>query len=218
MEIRTQLFDNWGIKLLALGLSLALWFYVTSKGKTEMTLTVPIELRNVPQNTAVIGDVPGSLEVRIQGQERVLRDISLGKKVVCVADLSLLKPGENTVRISPDDIRRPLDTTITYLSRTEFSVKLEPLVRKSFRLRPVLRGAPAPGYRVAKLSLRPMRITVEGPASVVQTLERLQTMPVDVRDARESMTVEPRVDYQGKQVAIIEKNITLQITIERTVP
>jgi YbbR domain-containing protein len=215
MKLRKHLFDNWGIKLLALGFSLALWFYVTSKGKTEMTLTIPIELRNIPQNMSVVGDVAGSLEVRIQGQERLLRDISIGKKVVCIADLSLTRIGENTVHISPDDIRRPLGTAITYLSRTEFAVKLEPLVRKSFRLKAVLHGTPAGGYRVAKISISPPRITVEGPSGVVQGLERLQTMPVDIQGAREDMTVEPRIDYQGRQVKIIEKNITLRITLER---
>jgi len=215
MEIRKYIFDNWGIKLLALGLSLALWFYVTSKGKTEMTITIPIELRNIPQNMAVVGDVAGSLEVRIQGQERLMRDITIGEKVVCLADLSMTKIGENTVRISPDDIRRPLGTTIMHLSRTELAVKLEPLVRKSFRLKPVLHGTPAGNFRVAKISVSPPRITVEGPAGVVHALERLQTMPVDIQGAREDMTVEPRIDYQGKQVKIIEKNITLRITLER---
>src|SRR5208283_566064 len=102
MDIRKLLFDNWGIKLLSIGLSLTLWFYVTSKGKAEITLTIPIELRNTPQNMAAVGDVIGSLEVRVQGQERDLRDITIGKKIFCVADLSMTKVGENIVRISPD--------------------------------------------------------------------------------------------------------------------
>src|SRR5512142_3024993 len=107
MNIRGLLLDNWGIKLLSLGLSLTLWFYVTSKGKTEITLTVPLELRNVPQNMAVVGDVTGSLEVRVQGQERALRDAAGGKRLVGVVDLATAKVGENTIRLSPDDIIRP---------------------------------------------------------------------------------------------------------------
>ena len=107
MEVRKLLFENWGIKLLSLALAVSLWFYVTSKGKTEMTLTVPLELRDIPQDMAVVGNVAGSLEVRVQGQERVLRDITIGKKVFGVLDLSLTRVGENVVPISPDDIRRP---------------------------------------------------------------------------------------------------------------
>ncbi len=215
MDVRKILLDNGGIKLLSLGLSLTLWFYVTSKGKTEMTLTVPLELRNIPQNMAVVGDVAGSLEVRVQGQERVLRDITAGKKVFGVLDLAMTRDGENVVPISPDDIRRPAGVTVMHMSRSEVKVQLEPLVRKAFRLKSVLHGVPAAGLRVTKIVVSPPKITVEGPVSVIKTLESLQTMPIDIQDAKEDMTVDPKIDYQGKSVKILEKDIAVRITIER---
>jgi YbbR domain-containing protein len=216
MNIRNILFDNWGIKLVSLGMSLTLWFYVTSKGKTEMTLTVPLELRNIPQNMAVVGNVTGSLEVRVQGQERGLRDITTGNRVSGVLDLSLAKVGENMVRISPDDIRRPTGVTIMHLSPAEIRVKLEPLVRKTFRLQPILHGAPAAGYRLAKITVTPPRIMVEGPESLMQALDGLQTMPIDIQGASQSMTMEPKIDYQGQPVKLLEKNIAVHISIRRT--
>jgi len=214
MDYRKLLFDNWGIKLVSLGLSLTLWFYVTSKGKTEMTLTVPLELRNVPQGMTVVGDVAGSLEVRVQGQERVLRDISIGKKVTGILDLSMTKVGENTVSISPDDIRRPEGVTVTYMSLSEIKVKLEPLVRKVLRLQPVLHGSPAAGYRLAGITVTPPKITVEGPASMMSSLVILQTMPIDVQGTHESLTVEPKIDYQGQSVKILDKSIVVRVNVE----
>jgi YbbR domain-containing protein len=215
MDYRKLLFDNWAIKLVSLGLSLTLWFYVTSKGKTEMTLTVPLELRNIPQGMTVVGDVAGSLEVRVQGQERVLRDISIGKKVTGIIDLSMTKVGENTVRISPDDIRRPAGVTVTYMSLSEIKVKLEPLVRKILSLKPVLHGAPAAGYRLAGIKVTPPRITVEGPASMMSSLVILQTMPIDVQGTKENMTIEPKIDYQGQSVKILDKSIVVRVNVER---
>ncbi len=215
MDLRRLMFANWGIKLLSLALSLTLWFYVTSKGKTEMTLTVPLELRNIPQNLAVVGNVASSLEVRVQGQERVLRDITIGKKVYGVIDLSSARVGENTLPVTPDDIRRPSGVSITHKSLSEIRVLLEPIVRKTFHLRPVLRGAPAPGYRLVKVSVSPARITVEGPAGMMRSLIALRTMPIDLQDAKGSMTVEPKIDYQGKSVKLLEKDIAVRITIER---
>jgi YbbR domain-containing protein len=215
MNIRNILFDNWGIKLVSIGLSLTLWVYVTSKGKTEMTLTVPLELRNIPHDMAVVGNVAGSLEVRIQGQERVLRDIKDMDKMVGIIDLSMTKVGENTVHISPDDIKRPAEVTVTHMSLSEIRAKLEPLVRKAFRLQPVLHGVPAAGHRLAKITVMPPRITVEGPASLMTALKRLQTMPIDIQDAKETMTVEPKIDYQGQPMKLLEKQIVIRIFIER---
>ena len=215
MNMRNILFDNWGIKLVSLGLSLTLWFYVTSKGKTEMTVSVPLELRNIPQGMAVVGNVAGSLEVRIQGQERILRDITVADKMTGVIDLSLAKIGENIVHISPDDIKRPADITVTHMSLSEIKVKLEPLVRKTFRLQPILHGAPAAGYRLARVIVTPPKITVEGPESLMAALSRLQTMPIEIEDAKETVTVEPKIDYQGQPVKLLEKNIGIRILIER---
>jgi YbbR domain-containing protein len=215
MNLWRSLFDNWGIKLISFVITLMLWFFVTSKGKTEMTLTVPLELRNIPHDMAVVGDVAGSLEVRIQGQERLLRDITVGNKVIGILDLSMTKVGENAVRISPDDIRRPSGVTVTHMSLSAVTVKLEPLIRKTFRLKPVLHGNPAAGYRLSRITVAPQKITVEGPASVLRTLESLQTMPLDIQDSHESMTLEPKIDYQGKSVKLLEKNISIRITIER---
>ncbi len=215
MNYRKVFFDNWGIKLVSLGLSLTLWFYVTSKGKTELTLTVPLELRNVPQNMAVVGDVVGYLEVRVQGQERQLRDITSGKKVYAVLDLSLAKRGENVVLVSPDDIKRPSGLTVTRISPFEVRVILEPLVRKTFRLVPVLHGAPAAGYRVAGVSVTPAKITVEGPDSIMRQLSDMQTMPIDIGGAKESVSVVPRIDYGGKPLKIQENDISVRVAIER---
>lgn len=215
MDARKILLDNWGIKLISLGLSITLWFYVMSTGKMEMTLTVPLELRNIPQGMTVVGDVPGALEVRVQGQERVLRDSAFGKKVAAFIDLSMTKEGENTVRISPDDIKRPSGVSVAYLSLKEIKVKLERLVRRTYRLRPVLHGSPAPGYRVAAITVTPSKIAVEGPAGAMKNLLSLETMPIDILGARETLTVEPKIDYQGQSAKVLDKNISVRISIER---
>ncbi len=215
MDLRGWVFENWGIKLLSLVLALALWFYVTSTGKTELTLSIPVELRNIPAGMIVVGNVTSSLEVRMQGQERVLREGTFGKKVVAVLDLSMTKEGENVVQVSPDDINRPGGTVVTHLSQSEVKVRLERLMRKSFRLKPVLRGVPATGYRLAGTQVTPPRIMLEGPASVMKTIATIETMPIDIQKANQSVTVEPRIDYQGKPVKLMEKNIAVRVNIER---
>jgi YbbR domain-containing protein len=216
MDFRKVLFDNWGIKLISLVFSISLWLYVTSTGKTEMTLTVPLELRNIPRGMTVVGDVTSTVEIRVQGQERVLGDSGFSEKVVGILDLSLAKEGENIIRISPDDIKRPDGVMVAHMSLSEVEVKLEPLIRRTFRLRPVLHGAPAAGYRLTGVAVTPAKIIVEGPASVMKTLDKLETMPIDIQGAREGLTVEPKIDYQGQPVKPLEKSIIVRINIERT--
>lgn len=218
MDLRRIFLENWPIKLASLLLAVSLWFYVTSKGKTEVSLTVPLQLRNIPQTMAVVGDVPGTVEVRLQGQERSLRDIATGKKVIGSVDLSLGKEGANVIRISPDDIRKPSGVQVTRLSPYEITVKLDQIVRKTMRLRPVLTGTPAAGYRLGNVSVSPPRITLEGPRAVVNALTLLQTMPIDLAGMKESTAVEPRIDYRGRPVKIIEQDIRINIGIRKERP
>lgn len=215
MDLRKILFDNWGIKLLSLGFSLTLWLYVTSMGKTEQTLIVPLELRNVPHGKTVVGNVAGNFEVRVQGQERLLRDGTISGKMVALLDLSRSKEGENIVRISPYDIRHPAGITITHMSLSEVKVRLEPLMRKAFRLTPVLFGLPASGYRLVSVTVTPPKIMIEAPASVMNTIHKLETMPIDIQSAKASVIVEPKIDYHGQQVKLLEKDIAVRVDIER---
>jgi YbbR domain-containing protein len=216
MDVRRILTDNWTIKLISLLCAIGLWFYVTSTGKTEMTLTVPLELRSIPQGMTVVGDVTSAVEIRVQGQERVLGDSAFGNKVTGILDLSMAREGENIVRLSPDDIKRPDGVMVTHMSLSEVKVKLEPLVRKTFRLKPVLHGSPAPGYRLAGVAVVPAKTVVEGPASVMNKLEKLETMPIDIQGATQGLTVEPKIDYQGQPVKLLEKSIIVRVAIERT--
>jgi YbbR domain-containing protein len=215
MDHRKIFIENWGLKLVSLVLALMLWVYVTSKGKTELTLTIPLEFRNIPQGMAIVGEVAGTLEVRVQGQERDLRDISSGKKVTGILDLSRAVAGENLISISPDDISRPARVAVMNISPFEVWVKLEHLIRKTVRLKPRLRGAPAEGYALAGVSVKPPRITVEGPVDVLQELGSIETMPIDIKGSRVNITIEPKIDYQGRPIRILEKDITVKVFIAR---
>jgi YbbR domain-containing protein len=218
MDIRRIFLENWPIKLASLVLAVTLWIYVTSKGKTEMSITAPLELRNIPQGMVVVGDVPGSLELRLQGQERALRDIAAGKKVVGTVDLGRGKEGENIIHLSPDDIRKPSGVLVTHLNPFEITVMLDRLDRKTIRLKPVLTGKPAPGYRVRDVSVNPLRVTLEGPAGVIGSFAVLQTLPIDVSGMQETTTVEPRIDFQGKPVKVLEEDIGITITLQKERP
>jgi YbbR domain-containing protein len=215
MDIRRLIAENWPIKLASFVLALTLWFYVTSKGKAEISLTVPLELRNAPQGMAVVGNVPGTIEVRLQGQERALRDTATAKQVVGSVDLGAAREGENRLHLSPDDIRKPAGVAVTYLAPAEIDVRLERVVQRSMRVQAVVQGRPAPGYRYMGATVKPYRLTLEGPSSVIRAFTTLQTQPIDIEGAKGPVTSEPRIDYQGKPVKILEQDITVTVIVEK---
>ncbi len=218
IDYRSLFFENWQIKLVSLVLAVFLWFYVTSTGQTEIAMSVPLELRNVPQGMVVVGNVASKVEVRFQGQDRPLREIATSRRVAATIDLSQAREGENRIHITPDDIRRPSGVLVTHIAPYEITVRLERLVQKRVRLRPVLVGYPATGYRLAGTTVSPPWITIEGPASVVRTFSHLQTMPIDISGQTGDVTVEPRIDYRGKPVKVLEQGIRVTVDLKKERP
>jgi hypothetical protein len=210
MDYRKILFENWGIKLVSLGLALILWLNITSKGKMEIALTVPLELKNIPAAMAVVGDVPGYIEVRLQGWNAGYLN---GQEVS--ASTCRWQKTARIVRISPDDITRPSGIAVTHLSPYEIKVRLEPILRKSVRLTPALHGVPP---RATAPRGQPARIVIEGPAGVVKPLTALKTMPIDIAGATSNITIEPKLDYAGKPVKLLDKDVSVRIVIERVRP
>jgi len=218
MDRPRTVLENWPIKLASLLLAVTLWFYVTSKGKTEVSVSAPLELRNIPAGMVVVGDVPARLDVRLQGQERALRDIAAGRKAFGVVDLGRGREGDNVVHLAPEDIVRPAGVAVTHLAPYEITVKLERLVRKTVRLVPVAQGRPAAGHRLISIGVRPARVTVEGPSSAVHAIAELRTLPLDITGLAERTMAEPRIDYQGKPLKVLEQDISVTIVIQKERP
>lgn len=218
MDLRRTIIENWPIKLASLVLAVTLWFYVTSKGKTEVSMTIPLALRNVPAGMAVVGDVPARLDVRLQGQERALRDIAAGRRAAGAVDLSRGREGDNLIRLSPEDIVRPAGVAVTHLSPYEITVKLERLVRKTVRLVPVTQGRPAAGHRLVSVGIKPARVTVEGPSSAVRSITELSTLPVDITGLTERTVLEPRIDYQGRPLKVLEQDLGVIVVVQKERP
>lgn len=216
IDLQRLIFENWGIKLVSLGLSLSLWCYVTSKGKAEITVAAPLELRNIPTGMTVVGNLPKNIEVRLHGQERALRDVTTERRVIGIIDISGAVAGDNIIRISPDDIKRPSGVVVSRISPYEIRVRLEPITRKSVRLDVHTRGNPAAGFMLAEASARPAVVTVEGPKSLLRSLSALRTVPIDISGAAKDLIIEqPKIEYQGRPLRIIEKDLKVRISIQK---
>ena len=53
-----EILENWGLKLIALLLSVTLWLAVHGDPSTERTITVPLEILNQPRNLEITSDRP----------------------------------------------------------------------------------------------------------------------------------------------------------------
>jgi hypothetical protein len=123
--LRRVFVHNWGLKLVALGISFFLWATYTAEPFAEVGYNVPIAYVNVPDGLAIGGTPPNAVRVVIRGRSGLLRrlmpsDLSLD------VDLATAPSGEVPIRLSPTMVAAPYGTAVVRLAPSEFHVSLVP--------------------------------------------------------------------------------------------
>jgi YbbR domain-containing protein len=116
------LLDNVLIKIVSLVFAVILWFYVNSKGVVEMDIAVPLELRNLPLNLTITGDVMDEVNVRVKSRERILRDMAEGR-IHAVLDLAGAHAGENVYLLDAAAVERPEGVQIERISPRRIRIR-----------------------------------------------------------------------------------------------
>ena len=121
--------QHWELKLLALGFSVALWFFVMTSEKSDLVFSVPIEFDRVPPGLALTDERPDSVDVQLHGLRGTLARLS-PEQVKAHVSLSGVGPGEVMLRLSPDQVVVPPGVTVLRVNPS--------------RIRLVLAAAPPP--------------------------------------------------------------------------
>ena len=119
--VREWVLHNWGLKLIALGLSFLLWAAVTSEAPVEVGYTVPLEFRNVPDRLELSSDIPTQVHVRVRGRSTLLRRLTPADLTISV-DMSDAQPGEMLVKLSPEHVDIPYGAVLVRIAPSEIRV------------------------------------------------------------------------------------------------
>jgi YbbR domain-containing protein len=187
-----------GLFLVALAVAFSLWYAVAGQRReriSERQVVVPLTLANVPPNLIITNDVPESVSLRLRGAlSRALAD---SKSLEVVLDLSGARPGTRTYPIKESQIRLPQDVSVVSIDPPEITLTMERTQTAQVPVEPAIEGEPAPGFVVAGVRTVPPRLSVQGPATLVEKLEKVATTPVRIDGATQPVetAVQPRLPH-----------------------
>ncbi len=201
------------LKLLALFLAVALWFAVGSEERTDTTLSMPLELANIPSNLVITSEVPPALQVRVNGPGSVVRKLTQTRQAHTI-DLSGSKPGRLAFSLSAKHFNFPRGVVVSRVTPNPLVFNLSPTITRTLQIQPVLEGKPPEGLEVKGVQIRPGQITVQGPYQEIADLKFLTTLPLDLSLLTESTTVATDVDFKNLHLTPKEQvPILAEITI-----
>ena len=201
MKWRDIFLKDWHLKLVSLGFSILLWSLVVGQEKAEIGLSIPLEIVNLPNNMVIANDIPSSIEVRVFGPRSIIKNVA-GQNLTKVIDLKNASVGKMVIHLSTHDFPLPGGVKVLRIRPSLLTIEIQPLLRKSVLVKPVIENKPAPGYEIERVEVQPMTTQISGPANVVGKIKRLDLMPVSVKDIKETITAITTPDTQRYRISI----------------
>ena len=173
-----KLFDsNWALRITALIIALALFFYVkseidstpdnSSSDEVAVLTGVPLEVYYDEENLIVTG-LPETVNVTISGPAKIVLKTELSKDFSVFVDLNDLIIGEHRVQVQHENISEKLEVEI---DPTWVNINIEERVTQEFKVDPEMNNRLlAEGFEVTSMLANPNTVLITGAKSVIQSI------------------------------------------------
>ncbi len=199
-----KIFENMTLKSVALGLAIIIWFMVVGEQKSEVRLTVPVELRNLPTDLEIVRSI-SQVEVTLRGFSTFVKRLTPADIDVYV-DLSNVVRGINSFVLSPEEIRVPVGAIVTQVSPSQLEVFLDVTTIRPVPVEAITRGKPANGYVVSEITVKPNVLSVVGAQNVLKNLTRIETEVINLDNLTESITQKVKVKLPDASLSLEKKD------------
>jgi YbbR domain-containing protein len=212
-----QLFtQNLGWKLLSLAIAVAIWIAVAREPELATSLSVPIELKNIPDDLDIGSAVPDQVHLEIRGPSGRLSRDNLTNAAM-ILDLGDAHAGERTYTIRAANFNLPSGVSFYRAVPSQITLRFDHLASQSVKIFPRYSKPPQAGYRIRAYVLEPENIRIRGPEERVKRIDRVWTDPVDLSSVVSSAEFHTHVNVGDAQVRLDAPTaITLKVTLERS--
>jgi YbbR domain-containing protein len=214
--LRELLLEDWLLKLLALAISIALWFGVTTyRAPAAMRLRGVALSFLLPEDMEISNDPREQVEVTLSGEKNKLDALTM-RNLTLTADVRGYREGERVARLVPENVIMdlPEGVRIIRVEPRTVPLKLEHSIERQIEVAARLEGHPAEGFEVQGIEITPAHITVRGPASHVQKLERALTETLSLDGLREDLVARViTVDVNDDKIVVPDGVVAVQVKI-----
>jgi YbbR domain-containing protein len=214
--LRSIFLEDWITKLIALSITLVIWYGVTGRRAptTVRMRNVHLSFR-VPSETEISNEPVDEVEITVTGDKTRLDRLNPRDLAVAV-DLSGYKPGDLVVQLKPETVNLELPSGIRLeeIEPNRIALKLETRVEKSIEVRPVFTGQLPEGYELYTVMPIPQRIRVRGAASHVEALDRVPTEKINLENLKtDTLVRQVTVDLLDPKVTVLDAVVDVQLKI-----
>ena len=167
---------NWGLKLFSLLLALVLWLTLIPEEKifSEKTLTVPLELHNIPSQMELVERPLSNVDVKIRAPQRILNQFT-SVTVHAALNLERASVEQTEYPLNKNMISLPSGGEVMDIYPSQVNLKLERTKEVMLQVEPSLTGELQEGLKLEKIEVIPNEVLIKGPESKVKETFKVRT-------------------------------------------
>ena len=162
---------NLGLKVVALALAVAAWWFIAGESKVLVSFTIPLEIRNVPKGVTMTNKPEREVEVRLSGPSSLLSGMR-PSEISAGVDLTAAHAGRQYFTLDDRAVKVPPGIKVQRIFPPSIEVILDRTERRAVPVSARIGGGAAIRRRVAKVEIDPSSVEVEA------LLEEFSRMPV----------------------------------------
>lgn len=214
--LRAIFLEDWSLKLLALAITLGLWFGVTGQ-RTPATIrlsSVQLNFR-LPGEMEISNDPPDKVDAILTGSKESLDRLN-SRNLIAFVDVSGYQQGTHTVRLMRDTVTMdlPEGVHIDAIDPNLVALRLEPRVTREVPVEVQFDGKLPDGYELRGVTASPSQVRLRGPASHVDKVGKVQTEKISLNDLKSNTNVaQASVTITDDKVTISEPVVSVFLEI-----
>ncbi|MDE2926205.1 MAG: CdaR family protein [Acidobacteriota bacterium] len=215
IRLRQWILNNFGLKLISLGLSFLLWNLLGVKDEVIRVVTVPVQFVNLAPDLEISTDYEHEVEVTIRSGRTIAIEEVAGRMSAEI-DLQSMVAGKVQISLTEHNIsNRPLGVDVLSIAPNPLQLELEQIHHKMVEVRPRLEGEPEEGYALVEVRSSPPEVRVSGLEAVLAKVSAVPTETVDISGRSSGFDADVDLDSQDPRVTIDGSSpVVLQILIE----
>ncbi len=193
---------NVGLKAIALGLAVFLWWFVAGESKVQVGFIVPLEIRNIPSGMTITNKIERQVEVRLAGPPSLLGTLQQSD-INASIDLSGARSGRQVIPVDDRSISVPLGIKVQRIYPSTIEVWLDRLERRTLPVVARFVGGADARRRISKVEIVPPSLEIEALPDDFTRLKSLSALVAIPESGPNVFTENVRVEMREGHARIV---------------
>jgi YbbR domain-containing protein len=214
-KIRKFFTRNLSLKLVSFLFALVLWFSLIPEEKTfsEKTLTVPLELHNIPSDMELVERPIQTVDVTIRAPNRLIPQLS-SANVHTVLDMQKASVAQEEYSLNRSMVSIPEGAEVKEIYPSKINLKFEKSKEIMLEVKPNVIGTLPEEYTLLQVEVIPPEVLVKGPESIVDSQKVVRTSPVDISGLTQSTEMEADLILPDPDLSLTSPKNTVLIRLQ----